>query len=153
MNLLWQRADAEKHTVTTVPASEHCYALFHPVANHLGQLSMGSLNPSDRLCGGKHVTHHFWSQEASNPSHVPGSQPLLFRTSWKSSFPGPLPAHSCPALAMRVPPQMLACLTSADPGPAHLLKQQSLKRAITVALHKLTKCIFDDVLLKGISKD
>lgn len=140
MNLLWQRADAE-YTVTTVPASEHCNTLFHPVANHLGQLSMGSLNPSDRLCGGRHVTHHLWSQ------------PLLFRTSWKSSFPGPLPAHSCPALALRVPPQMLVCLTSADPGPAHLLKQQSLKRAITVALHKLTKSIFDDVLLKGISKD
>lgn len=48
---------------------------------------------------------------------------------------------------------MLACLTSADPEPAHLLKQQSLKRAITVALYKLTKSIFNNVLLKGISKD
>lgn len=69
------------------------------------------------------------------------------------SFPGPLPAHSCPqALAVRVPPPN-ACLSSADPEPAHLLKQQSPKRAITVALYKPTKSIFNNVFLKGISKD
>lgn len=69
------------------------------------------------------------------------------------SFPGPLPAHSCPhALAVRVLPPN-ACRASADPEPAHLLKQQSPKRAITVALYKPTKSIFDNVLLKGISKD